>query len=95
MNRSFDGIKFPEKNRISVSSTVAKSGSSAGYITDFDRERIVMRDMREQVADKLVHEKIEKVDREFTIDYRLDFYVFSPDELAGILRQMAQEYYRV
>ena len=60
-------------------------------ITDTALERL-KRDLRTQVADIIVNEKIETTIKEEHVLYSLDVYVLTPDELTILIKKEAEKY---
>ena len=63
--------------------------------TTIDLEREGLQLLRENMADKLVKEKVEKIYKSHHTEFRLELYVFIPDELSKIIHDRAMELARV
>ena len=59
--------------------------------TDGQLERL-KRDLRTQAADIIVNKKLETIIKENHVLYSLDVYVFTPDELAILIKKEAEKY---
>jgi hypothetical protein len=56
-----------------------------------DVEQYVQRVARTAIADTISKTRMARVERDFSIEFRCDLYVFSPDEFWGIVEQAAHE----
>lgn len=80
-------FNLPEKCRIGAAYSVHR------FDDNFVIEREARENLRHQVADLLAHERVEKIQTEFTTVYRMDLYVLSPEELCRLIREEAMNMY--
>ena len=82
---------LPREHLIGASRAIDKRVLESAKV---DVEELAQRAMREDVARLLVRHKIERNVREYTIEYRLQVYVLTADELAKLVREAAFDLFR-
>lgn len=69
-------------------------GASIKIVKDEDSVKLIQTQaisiLREQVAQKLVERKVKVEDHPFLTEYRLEFYILTPDELAALINEKAE-----
>lgn len=77
---------LPNDTRVAGVVTVPRAALADAELA----ERMVHQRLRQQVADHLVRQRVERIERAESVDYRIDLLVLTPEQLARVVNQEAQ-----
>lgn len=77
---------LPNDTRVTATVTVPRTALADVELA----ERMVHQRLRQQVADFLVRQRVERIERRESVDYHIDLLVLTPEQLAQVVNQEAQ-----
>lgn len=83
--------RVSDKNHVAARASVPNMAKFSSYAPVSE---LVRRDLVRNISELLSHEKIKTIEGDFVTEYRLELYVFTPDEFYQAVQAEAQEMMR-
>lgn len=81
-------LNIGKNNRLTASASFANLEMAQGR---YPVELLVRERLARQLAEHLANTRLERVENAHSIDFRMDVYVLTSDELFGLIEQRARE----